>query len=135
MERVSSISKNSGTYETELLTISQETYHHYFKTIQFYFQFVTYPKSRGDSGIRVMISICLRAHRHHAGGCNMWYLTFNQDRCTNPESLAAQDYSANTGDFHFASSSMWHCSIPVESLLKHCWNTVENLWVVFLNTK
>ena len=57
-----------------------------------------------DSGIRVLISMCLRGH-HNVAGCNKWYLTFDQNACTNPESVAFQDYSASSGDLHRTGSS------------------------------
>jgi len=38
--------------------------------------------------------------------CNHWYLKFNGDKCTNPETIEMLDYSATTGDMNMAMGSM-----------------------------
>ena len=78
-------------------------------------QFVTYPKMWSDSGLRVMISMAVRGHLNAANGCNRWYLTFDNNRCTNPVSVAVQDYSASTGDYHLTSSGEYQ---PVYGISK-----------------
>jgi len=59
---------------------------------------VKYPKSLTDSGLRVILHMAVRGHLSVPDHCNRWYLTFDGNKCTNPDTIEMLDYSANIYD-------------------------------------
>jgi len=49
--------------------------------------------------------MAVRGHRNDIGYCNHWYLTFDGNKCTNPDTIEMLDYSPNLGDHHRTMSS------------------------------
>jgi len=66
---------------------------------------VTYPKLHADSGLRVIIHMAVRGHLLVANLCNNWYLTFDGNKCTNPDTIEMLDYSLSSVNHHQAMDS------------------------------
>jgi len=49
--------------------------------------------------------MAVRGHNNAAGYCHHWYLTFDGNKCANPDTIETLDYSATTGDNHRAMNS------------------------------
>ena len=50
----------------------------------------------------------IRAHYQAAGYCHHWYLTFDGNKCTNPNTIEQLDYSESTGDYMAMMDSKYH---------------------------
>ena len=68
---------------------------------------MVYPKKRRETGIRVIIHMSVRGHYQAADHCHHWYLTFDDNKCTNPANIEQLDYSATTGDRHHPMDSQY----------------------------
>lgn len=55
--------------------------------------------------MRVVIHMNVRGHYEVANHCHHWYLLFDGNKCTNPETIEQLDYSETTGDYHRAMDS------------------------------
>ena len=71
----------------------------------FILQYVTYPKTRDDTWIRVIYHTSFRGHHQAGGYCHQWYVTFDGHDCSNPMKITRVDYSSTTGDMHRAAMS------------------------------
>jgi len=49
--------------------------------------------------------MAVRGHHNKADFCHHWYLTFDGNKCSNPDTIEVLDYSATTGNLHLAVDS------------------------------
>jgi len=49
--------------------------------------------------------MAVRGHHNSPDFCHHWYLTFDGNKCANPDNIEVLDYSATTGNLHRAIDS------------------------------